>query len=70
MLDNKLNQPSKFRSKTWVEISDESRGTYTGSNIEFKTAIPRSDLSDYVDAYILAKGRITMTGAGNDDDVR
>ena len=70
LLENKLNQPSKFRSKTWVEINDESRGTYTGSNTEFKTTMLRSDLSDYVDAYILAKGRITMTGAGNDDDVR
>ena len=22
------NQPSKFRSKNWVEINDESRGAY------------------------------------------
>ena len=34
MLDNKAsNQPYKFRSKKWVEINDESRGTYTGSHI-------------------------------------
>ena len=23
-----LNQPSKFRTRNWVEIDDESRGTY------------------------------------------
>ena len=27
LLDNTSNQPSKFRTKNWVEISDESRGT-------------------------------------------
>ena len=26
--DNKLNQPSKFRTNNWVEKNDESRGTY------------------------------------------
>ena len=25
-LDNALNQPSKFRTKIWVEINDESKG--------------------------------------------
>ena len=25
--DNKSNQPSKFRTKNWIEINDESRGT-------------------------------------------
>ena len=28
LLDNTSNQPSKFRTKTWVEVNDESRGTY------------------------------------------
>ena len=27
----------------------------------------RSDLCDYADAYILVKGTITFTGAGDDD---
>ena len=27
-LDNTLNQPSKFSRKNWVEINDDSRGTY------------------------------------------
>ena len=27
------NQPSKFRTRNWVEIKDESRGTYNDSDI-------------------------------------
>ena len=68
LLDNGAsNQPSRFRRKNWVEINDESRGTYTGSDIKFKTTMLRSNLCDYADAYILVKGTITITGAGNDD---
>ena len=26
LIDNTSNQPSKFRTKNWVEINDESRG--------------------------------------------
>ena len=36
VLDNALNQPSKFRTRNWVEINDESRGTYTGNEINLK----------------------------------
>ena len=61
------NQPSKFRTKNWIEINDESRGTYTSIDIKFKTTMLRSKLCDYADAYILVKGTITITGAGNDD---
>ena len=28
LLDNTQNEPSKFRTRNWVEINDESRGTY------------------------------------------
>ena len=28
LIDGASNQPSKFRTKNWVEINDESRGTY------------------------------------------
>ena len=64
MIDGATNQPSKFRTKNWVEISDESRGTYNvNSQIKFKTTMLRSSLCDYSDAYILVKGKITITGA-------
>ena len=26
--DASSNQPSKFKTKNWVEVNDESRGTY------------------------------------------
>ena len=67
LLDSALNQPSKFRTRNWVEINNESRGTYTSNDIKFKTTMLRSNLCDYADAYILVKGTITITGAGNDD---
>ena len=70
LLDNTSNQPSKFRTKNWVEINDESRGTYTSNDIKFKTTMLRSNLCDYADAYILVKGTITITGAGNDAAAR
>ena len=37
LLDNVSNQPSRFRRRIWFEINDEQRGTYTGSDIKFKT---------------------------------
>ena len=64
------NQPSKFRTKNWVEINDESRGTYTSNDIKFKTTMVRSNLCDYADAYILLKGAITITGAGDNDPTK
>ena len=71
MLDKTSNQLSEFRTKYWVEINDDSRGTYnTNSQIKFKTAILKSSLCGYNDAYILIKGRITITGAGADETVR
>ena len=61
MLGNTSNQPFKSRTKNWVEINDESRGTYnTNSQINFKTTMLKSGLYDYSDAYILVKGNITV----------
>ena len=69
--DNKSDQPSKFRTKNWVEINDESRGTYNvNSQIKFKTTMLKSSLCDYSDTYILVKGTITITGAGDDAAAR
>ena len=58
--DNTLNQPSKVRTRNWIEINDESRGTYVNSQIKFKTTMLKSSLCDYSDAYILVKGTITV----------
>ena len=32
LLGNTQNEESKFRTRSWVEINDESRGTYNASN--------------------------------------
>ena len=67
LLKGASNQPSKFRTRNWVEINDESKGTYASNDIKFKTTILRSNLCDYANAYILVKGTITITGAGDND---
>ena len=68
LLDNKTNQPPKFRTKKWVEINDQSRGTYNAnSQIKFKTTMIGSSLCDYSDAYILAKGNITIINTATAD---
>ena len=69
--DNKSNQPSKFRTKNWVEINYESRGTFNvNSRIKFKTTMSKSSLCDYSDAYISVKGTITIAGAGDNAAAR
>ena len=66
LTDNASNQPSKFRTKNWVEINDESRETYNvNSQIKFKTTMLKSSLCDYSDAYILVKGTITINAAAD-----
>ena len=59
--DNTVNQPSKFRTRNWIKINDESRGVYNvNSQIKFKTTMLKSSLCDYSDAYILVKGTISI----------
>ena len=71
LIDDASNQPSKFRTKTWIERNDESRGTYSvNSQIKFRTTMLKSSLCDYSDVYILVKGKITITGAGADAAAR
>ena len=54
LIDSTSNQPSKFRTRNWVETNDESK----------------SSLCDYSDAYILVKGMITINGRGADAAAR
>ena len=61
MLNDASDQPSKFRTRNWVEINDGVRGIYSpNKQIKFKTSILRSSLCDYSGAYILVKGKITV----------
>ena len=71
MLENTPNQPTKFRTKNWVDINYDLCGTYnTNSQIKFKTSMLRTSLCDYNDAYILVNGTITITAAGDNDAAR
>ena len=71
MIDDTSNQPSKFRTRNWVEINDELRRAYNvNSQIKFKTTMLKSSLCDYSDGYIRVKGRITIQGAGDDAAAR
>ena len=71
LIEDTPNQPSKFRTRNSVEINDESREAYkVNSQIKFKTTMLKSSLCDYNDAYILVKGTITITGAGNNAAAR
>ena len=61
LLNDATNKSSKFRTKNWVEINDDIRGAYSpNKQIRFKTAMLRSSLCDYSDAYILVKGNIAV----------
>ena len=61
--ESKSDNLSKFRTRNWIEINDESRKNYANSDIRFKTTMLRSNLCDYADSYILVKGTIAITGA-------
>ena len=65
LLESTSDNLSKFRTRNWVEINDESRGNYANGDIKFKTTMVRSNLCDYPDSYILVKGTITITGLGD-----
>ena len=70
MLNNESDQPSKFRTRNWIEVNDESRGNYANGDIKFKITMLRCILCDYADSYILVKGTITITVAGANADAR
>ena len=68
LLDSASNQPSKFRTKNWVEINNESRRTYSANRqINFKTSMLRSSLCEYSDPYIFAKGNISVNNTAAAD---
>ena len=70
LLESASYNLSKFRTRNSVEVNDESRENYANSDTRFKTTMLRPNLCDYADSYILVKGTITITGAGDDAAVR
>ena len=66
LLRYKPDQVPRFITKRWVEVHDQSgnvKDTYKLSKqIRFKTSVLRSDLCDFIHAYIVVKGMITVKG--------
>ena len=68
LLGNTSDKVSRFITKKWIEVYDQSAETYNDNKqIRFKTSMLRSDLFDYSDAYLVVKGDITVEGPSNRD---
>ena len=66
MLNDTSNKPSTLRIKNFVAINDDIRDAYSlNKQIRFKTAMLRTRLCDYSDAYVLVKGNITVNNTAD-----
>ena len=65
LLDRTSDNVPRFITKKWAKVHDQSDGYSINKQITFKTPMLQSDLCDYSDAYIVAKGTITVTNADN-----
>ena len=62
LLNSPENEYSKFATKKWYVIDNESKGSYSDHDpIRLLTKSIESNLCDYSDAYILVTGDITAT---------
>ena len=60
-LENTPNQRSNFMEKKWIEINNDTGGTYiTNIQIIFKTSMLKASLCDYRGGYILVIGIIAV----------
>ena len=67
LLGNTSDKVSRFITKKWIEVHDQYGDRYnTNKQIRFKTPMLRPDLCDYSNAYIVVKGKITVTNPNND----
>ena len=68
LLGTTLDEVPRFITKKWVEAHDQSVSANDryklNKQMRFKTSMLRSDLCDYSDAYIVVKGKITVTRPG------
>ena len=64
------SENSKFATRKWYVINEESKGNYSHENeIKFLSSSLESSLCDYSDAYILVTGSIRITCAANNTEV-
>ena len=70
LLGTMPNEMPRFITTKWVEVHDQSDDANDrckpNKPIRFKTSMLRSDLCDFSDAYIVTKGKITVTDPNND----
>ena len=60
------NENSKFATRKWYVIKDESKRNYSHENeIKFLTSLLESSLCDYCSAYSLVTGSMRITSAAN-----
>ena len=69
LLNGSDNENSKFATKTWYIIDNESKGYSHHNPIRFLTKSIESSLGDYFDAYILVTGNVKITGGDNNAKV-
>ena len=62
--DNESEKLSTFVTREYVRVNSLSNTYNENKSIRFKTPMLRSNLRDYSDAYILVKGKITITAPG------
>ena len=66
LLGNIPDKVPRFITKKWIEVHDQSGQTCnTNKQISCKTPMLGSNLCDFTDAYIVAKGKITVTNPNN-----
>ena len=70
LLDSESENLSKFVTREYVRVNSLSNTYNENKSIRFKTPMLRSDLCDYVDAYILVNGTITVTIAACANNIR
>ena len=68
-IDTDPKKLPKFSTKIWIQIFDQSNGTYNANkDIRFKTPQLRNDLCGFNDADIVVTGKITVTNPGNNNN--
>ena len=72
LLGNIPDKVSRFITKKWIEVYDQSGGACsTSKQIRFKTSVLRSDLCDYSDAYdTFVRGIITVRATNEANNIR
>ena len=56
----------RFVTKRWVEVYDQSERNYNANKeITIKTPMLRADLCEFIDAYIVVIGDVTVTEPAN-----